>query len=953
MTRQAWILLSTTILFGFVLLAYKNSDNDGKEAFSYELSVLDQLWHWNASIDREVLLLVSQKKVSYDGLTKTTNELVRINTLIASELFQDDVMDNQIVTKANAIESLKSRLSVLRNSVNAVVEDLTRTSEEDFDSTFRRLEESLLKLSFSLDSNVTNELEALILEGEKTGSVSDQIIYQHATLILESLRQVETLSQSIVNSEVSRSIYRNKAVSSERYAQQSAVAEAWRVTLFGAAIGLLCLLSLSVWMVLRRTFELRYLNRELEKRVEARTNSLQEIVSQKEEQEKLLRAILDSMDSHIAILNHKGDIIETNLAWENFAARNSGGASCTVGGNYLKSCERATGDCSDTAQYVKTAIEDIIAGKEPYKQIDYKCSTPELELWFQARISPIDFGSGSIGCVVSHMDITQRVLSEQESKLLSLVAKYTDNAVIITDARGRIRWVNEGYVRVTGYDLEASLGRKPGDLLQGPKTDLQTVQQMSDGIRSGKGFDVEVMNYSKNGDAYWVSIEARPIFDQQGKLSSFIAIEAEISQQKLMQEELQSERSLLEKILSTIPYNIYWKDKDSNFMGCNDAFAEQFNLKPGAIQGLTEFDLEWNQECAKDNRDEDAYVLSTGEARLNIEREYRRGNGQLAHLTVSRAPLLDGNGEVDGVISIAIDMTEQKQMEEQLANASKLESIGQLAAGIAHEINTPTQYVGDNTRFLETSFLELAPALDEAEKLVGLAKSQQLSQEQTKSLRIALEDADLEYLREEIPRAIKQSLEGIAHIGKIVQSMKEFSHPGTENVTPIDINHALRNTLTVATNEWKYVANVETGLDDSIPEILGFPGELNQVFLNIIVNACHAIADRNDENPGQKGLLRITSQSLEDCVEIRISDTGSGIPESAQGKIFEPFFTTKMVGKGTGQGLSIAYNIIVSKHKGHLSFETEPGKGTTFVIKLPKSWSTDSEDETGTESLAV
>ncbi|MEM7280547.1 MAG: DAHL domain-containing protein, partial [Pseudomonadota bacterium] len=464
MRRQAWILLCTAILFGFVVIAYQNSNDDGKEAFSYELSVLDQLRFLNAKIDREVLLLISQKRISYDNLTRTSNELVRTTNGLASELFQDEVMENQVITKADAIESFKSRLSVLRNSVNAVVENLTRTSEEDFDPAFRRLEESLLKLSFSLDSNVTSELEALILEGEKTGSASDEVMYRHTTLILDSLRRVDALSQSIVNSAVSESIHRNRAVSSEKYTQRSEVAEAWRVVLFGAAIGLLCLLSLSVWMVLRRSSELRHLNRDLEARVEARTKALQETVGQKEEQEKLLRATLDSMDSHIAILNHKGTIIETNLAWENFAKRNGGDESCTVGSNYLESCENAA---DDSARLAKTAIENIISGKDRYNQMDYECSTPELELWFQARMSPVDFGSGSIGCVVSHMDITQRVFSEQESKLLSLVAKYTDNAVVITDAIGRIRWVNEGYTRVTGFDLEASLGQKPGDLLQG------------------------------------------------------------------------------------------------------------------------------------------------------------------------------------------------------------------------------------------------------------------------------------------------------------------------------------------------------------------------------------------------------------------------------------------------------------------------------------------------------
>jgi signal transduction histidine kinase len=188
-------------------------------------------------------------------------------------------------------------------------------------------------------------------------------------------------------------------------------------------------------------------------------------------------------------------------------------------------------------------------------------------------------------------------------------------------------------------------------------------------------------------------------------------------------------------------------------------------------------------------------------------------------------------------------------------------------------------------------------------------------------------------LKEEIPKALSQALSGVQRVARIVQAMKDFSHPGTESKTPIDLNRAIESTLTVCRNEWKYVAELETDLDASLPAVSCLPGEFNQVILNIVVNAAHAIADQAKD--GEKGVIRVTTRRVNDRVEIRISDTGTGIPESARGRVFDPFFTTKEVGKGTGQGLAIARSVVVDKHQGEIFFETEMGKGTTFIIRLP------------------
>ncbi|RLB15494.1 MAG: histidine kinase, partial [Deltaproteobacteria bacterium] len=281
------------------------------------------------------------------------------------------------------------------------------------------------------------------------------------------------------------------------------------------------------------------------------------------------------------------------------------------------------------------------------------------------------------------------------------------------------------------------------------------------------------------------------------------------------------------------------------------------------------------------------------------------------------------------------DITERKLLERQLAQAQKLESIGQLAAGIAHEINTPTQYVGDNTRFLKEGFEDLDRLVNEYQELVKELSEKGGFEESIERVTEIADEIDLEYLREEIPLAIKQSLAGVERVAKIVRAMKEFSHPGSDEKTPTDLNKAIENTVTVARNEWKYVADLEIDFDEKLPPVPCLPGEMNQVILNMIVNASHAIADVVGDGANGKGTITIRTRKEEEWAEIRIEDTGAGIPEEIRERIFDPFFTTKEVGKGTGQGLSIAHNVIVDKHGGMIDVESDAGKGTTFIIRLP------------------
>jgi signal transduction histidine kinase len=245
-------------------------------------------------------------------------------------------------------------------------------------------------------------------------------------------------------------------------------------------------------------------------------------------------------------------------------------------------------------------------------------------------------------------------------------------------------------------------------------------------------------------------------------------------------------------------------------------------------------------------------------------------------------------------------------------------SIGQLSAGIAHEINTPIQYIGDNVRFLQGSFADILDFL---------------------TMKSENRKIDMNFLCKEVPEAIQQSLDGVERVSSIVKAIKEFSHPNANEKILTDVNRALENSILVSKNEWKYVAQIERLFDPNLPMVSCFPNEMNQVFLNLIVNAAHAIEMKtgksNPSDKPEKGKITIQTIRENNQIEIRIKDTGMGIKEIHKNKIFEPFFTTKEVGKGTGQGLAIVHSIIVGKHEGKITFDTKEGEGTTVIVRIP------------------
>jgi PAS domain S-box-containing protein len=291
--------------------------------------------------------------------------------------------------------------------------------------------------------------------------------------------------------------------------------------------------------------------------------------------------------------------------------------------------------------------------------------------------------------------------------------------------------------------------------------------------------------------------------------------------------------------------------------------------------------------------------------------------------------------EIVGAVLTFRNLTEKRLEEVKRIHGMKLEAIGQLSAGIAHEINTPMQFIGTNLAFLQEASEDLLRLLDRYREFREQAAAVESSRESCRELAELEEQIDVEYLKDEMPKAFSQTQGGVGRVTEMIQGLKGFAHADhADQKRQIDINTIIRNTLVVSRNEYKDIAGIETDLA-ALPDIKVHPGDIGQVILNLVVNAAHAIAARSKEEAGLTGCIRISSRLDENEVVIAVEDNGKGIADEFKNRVFDPFFTTKEVGQGSGQGLSISRNIIHDKHGGKLYFETMPGKGTTFFIRLP------------------
>jgi PAS domain S-box-containing protein len=417
-------------------------------------------------------------------------------------------------------------------------------------------------------------------------------------------------------------------------------------------------------------------------------------------------------------------------------------------------------------------------------------------------------------------------------------------------------------------------------------------------------------------------------------LESNEELKRQIKKRKKAKRTVKEAHHEIEHLISSLPTILIGLTRENEIIYWNAVAAKVLETPAADVMGLTlsECGLEWDWDKISDG------IAKSQTEGCNVRVDnihYRNADGEERYLGLTITPFNGGYNSILGLTIIGADITERVKFQAQLHQSQKMEAIGQLAAGIAHEINTPTQFVGDNTRFLQDSFDDLIEICSLYQELIKTAKSRSLSEELIQNFEKRFDELDIAYLEEEVPLSIRQTLKGVDRITNIVQAMKIFAHPGGIAKEPIDINKEIKKTITITRNEWKYVAQLVTDFDSTLPLVPCYRAEFNQVILNLIINAAHAIADSNGHHSSEKGTITISSGCDGNWAEIRISDTGPGIPEEIRHRIFDLFFTTKEPGRGTGQGLAIAHSVIVEKHKGILNLETDEGQGTTFVIRLP------------------
>jgi PAS domain S-box-containing protein len=474
------------------------------------------------------------------------------------------------------------------------------------------------------------------------------------------------------------------------------------------------------------------------------------------------------------------------------------------------------------------------------------------------------------------------------------------------------------------------LGYEESDLVETPELwielthpdDLPRVREvLAEHLDSFWPFSHSFRMRHGTGEWRWILCRAVTVRDDNAAPVRVVAVFGDITERVRAEERLRALASAIPDLLLRVRLDgmlLDFKPADANHgIGVEPPAVGQ----PLAVWGPAHSWLETgfsairtSIETAKTGSFEASMTLGTGAVRQAEVRVVRSGD--------------------DEAVLIIRDVTDERRREGQLMQSRKLEAIGQLAAGVAHEINTPMQYVGDNLSFLDEAIRGLIGLWKASREVFDAAQGRAVLDEEMARITALEEELDAPYVADAAPRSLERALEGVERVSNIVRAMKEFSHPGAGTRDPCELNRQVETTVTVAGNVWRYVAEIERKLDPTLPPVHCHRGEINQVILNLLVNAADAISDVVGTS-GDKGKITVATARVGDFVELRISDTGTGIPEAVRHRIFDPFFTTKDVGRGTGQGLPLARSIIVEKHGGTIDFETEVGRGTTFIVRLP------------------
>jgi len=643
-----------------------------------------------------------------------------------------------------------------------------------------------------------------------------------------------------------------------------------------------------------------------------------------DEAQAFLASLVESSQDAVIGMNPEGVV----MSWNGGATKLYGYSSEEMIGSSIAELVPP-----DRADDLRQFLERVRRGESISTHETYRIRKDGRRLEVSLSLSPVFDATRQItGLASIARDITQRKQAEQalassEEKFRQLAENISEVFWMVSPAK-EILYVSPAYEHVWGRSCE-SLYRNPMSWTESMHPDdAQKALEASEMQLRGENVDSTYRIRTPDGQERWIRDRAFPVRDASGQLTRIVGLAEDISERKLADERLRASEERYRELFENASDLVYTFDLDLNITSLN-RLAEQTvgYSRDEALQ----MNLRQLLDPEQAQRLEGAIELVAVHAPTKIELDIRAKGGQRLKLEVNPR-LIYREGKPVGIQAIARDITGRDVAEIELRRAQKLESVGRLASGIAHEINTPIQFVGDNVRFLQDAFGELRSLLKKFQELCKSTNEKRSGPEFACELDRIAAESDSDYLLQEIPKALAQTLDGVERVVTIVRAMKEFAHPESKGMAPADLNRALSNTLTVARNELKYVADVETDFG-KLPPVVCSVSDMNQVFLNLLVNAAHAIADVVKET-GKKGKIRVSTSLDVVTAVIAISDTGAGIPESIRDRIFDPFFTTKEVGRGTGQGLALARSV-VDRHKGTLTFETELGRGTCFYVRLP------------------
>ncbi|MDY6967570.1 MAG: PAS domain S-box protein [Spirochaetota bacterium] len=433
-------------------------------------------------------------------------------------------------------------------------------------------------------------------------------------------------------------------------------------------------------------------------------------------------------------------------------------------------------------------------------------------------------------------------------------------------------------------------------------------------------------------------VTAKPFFGTEENIIGVVMTFEDVTQHKEEEKIITQEKEKLAVTLKSIGDGVITTDENGKINMLNNIAEEitGWRVKESIGRDITDIYriTDKSGSIINDNLFKNFYRLKRAKS---IKRETilvsKDGVRKIISENISK---INDNNITIGYVIVFRDITEQKTSENQISLSQKLQSIGQLSAGVAHEINTPMQFIGDNAKFFKESFQNICDFFGDYFNLIATIEStRKIPFNMIRNLQKRERELDIGYLIDELPRAIDETLGGIDRVTELITALKSFTHSDVNEKQLSDINKAIESTVTISKNEWKYDAELELNLDPDLPLVMCSINEISQVILNLIINSSHAIHSVVEKENSEKGKITISTNSKDNFIYIIISDTGKGIPDEIADKIFDPFFTTKEVGKGTGQGLAIAHNIIVNNHKGRIIVDSEVDKGTTFTLSLP------------------